>query len=145
MQWSSSVRHSIPSKKQGELICWRSPIKKISTIIHMLDILTTFDPDSWTLIKVFSDNVDLDYFNGVVGKSCFERMKQHKNVDESFFFNLLLDMVQLQFPPDPISNATKFVMIILSDFSILLMQLNLLVIFMLPCWIFYTCYKYLSF
>ena len=46
----------------------------------MIELLKTFDPDSQILIKVFPDNVDLK----VVGKHCFEKMKQHKNVDNSF-------------------------------------------------------------
>ena len=80
----SSLRHLIQSKKQGELIQWGSSIKQCSTIIHMIKLLNTFDPESQIPIKSFPDNVNWAYINGVVGKRCFELMKEPENIDDSF-------------------------------------------------------------
>ena len=47
----------------------------------MLELLKAFDPNSQILMTVFPDNIDMKYINAVVGKRCFERMKQYEQVD----------------------------------------------------------------
>ena len=94
----------------------------------MLELLKTFNPDSRILLKVFPDNVNCKYMNEVIGKRCFEMMEQNQDGDDSFS-QFALRYCAVAITPGSTCRRKKIIMISLSDFSILLMQLTLQVIF----------------